>query len=138
MAKGKNLSIKQKRFVKEYASNGGNGTQAIKDAGYNVKSSDTARAMATENLAKPNVKGALKEAEGTLRGAAESARVFGNRRLQFDMADETFNINRRFIENFTPQQLRQSSLVPRYDLIANVLERPGYMKALSQGQKGID
>ena len=101
-----------------------------------IKGSKDAKGALEQGLRRMN--GALKDAEGTLRGAAESARVFGNRRLQFDMADETFNINRRFIENFTPQQLRQSSLVPRYDLIANVLERPGYMKALSQGQKGID
>jgi hypothetical protein len=60
--KGKNgLSKRQKAFVKEYAKTG-NATQAIIDADYDVKDRNVARAMGTENLAKPAIKQSLAEA----------------------------------------------------------------------------
>lgn len=55
------LRPKQKEFVKEYLSNGGNATQAVIDAGYDVNNRDTARSIGTENLSKPLIKKALAE-----------------------------------------------------------------------------
>ena len=54
------LRPKQKKFVKEYVKNGGNATQAIIDAGYDVGSNGVARAMGSENLTKPNIASAVK------------------------------------------------------------------------------
>lgn len=46
------LTTKQQLFISAYCSNGYNGTQAAIEAGY---SENTARAIATENLAKPYI-----------------------------------------------------------------------------------
>jgi phage terminase small subunit len=51
--KPRKLTEKQKRFVEEYTSNGGNACQAVIDAGYNVKNRDVAIAIGVENLVKP-------------------------------------------------------------------------------------
>jgi len=48
------LTMKQKIFVENYLSNGGNATQAARDAGYSG-SPDTLKQMASENLAKPYI-----------------------------------------------------------------------------------
>ena len=54
----KTLTHKQSLFVKHYLANGGNGTQAARDAGY--KGNDnTLRVVAAENLAKPNIADAI-------------------------------------------------------------------------------
>ncbi len=84
-------------------------------------------------LTKGRMREALDEAEGVLRGQAENARVYGNRDLQFDLADTDFNITRRYIENLTPQQLRQASLVPRYDAIATVMKHSAIRKFMGRG-----
>lgn len=52
------MTTKQKIFVKEYIDNGGNGTKAAIKA-YNPKTNQTARAIASENLTKPNIQSAL-------------------------------------------------------------------------------
>jgi phage terminase small subunit len=49
------LKPKQKKFVKEYIKNGGNGTQAVIDAGYKVKDRKVAGVVSAENLAKPSI-----------------------------------------------------------------------------------
>lgn len=54
------LTEKQKRFVREYKTNGGNGTQAAIKAGYSEK---TARKIANENLTKPDIIEALENEE---------------------------------------------------------------------------
>jgi phage terminase small subunit len=54
------LTVKQKRFVREYKTNGGNGTQAAIKAGYSEK---TAYSIAEENLRKPEIIDALEEEE---------------------------------------------------------------------------
>lgn len=50
------LTPKQQRFVEEYCANGFNATQAAIKAGYSEK---TAKDIACENLAKPNIKEAI-------------------------------------------------------------------------------
>ena len=63
------MTPKQTRFVEEYCSNGGNGTQAAIAAGY---SENCARVQAVENLAKPNIQNAI---ETFKRKSAERAEV---------------------------------------------------------------
>lgn len=57
----KKLSVKQKTFVKEYVTNGGNGTKAALVA-YDVTDENTANVMAVENLQKPTIKEQLEKA----------------------------------------------------------------------------
>ena len=66
------LTRRQDRFARAYAISG-NGTQAAKNAGY---SENTARNIAAENLAKPDVLAAVSYYEKPLR---ESARVAAER-----------------------------------------------------------
>lgn len=56
----KRLTIKQKKFVRKLVELG-NGTQAALDA-YDTKSPQVASVIASENLAKPNVRRAVEEA----------------------------------------------------------------------------
>jgi phage terminase small subunit len=51
------LTIKQRGFVKDYLETG-NASQAVKN-NYNVANDQTARAMGSENLTKPNIKKSL-------------------------------------------------------------------------------
>ena len=57
----KKLTIKQKKFVKAYVANDGNGRDAAK-AVYDVKTDNVAASIASENLTKPNVKQAIEQA----------------------------------------------------------------------------
>ena len=50
------LSEKQKAFCDCYIANGGNGTQAAKDAGYKGKNDKVFDSVARENLGKPRIK----------------------------------------------------------------------------------
>src|ERR1700734_1172040 len=54
------LTKKQRKFVNEYADTG-NGSLAVKEAGYDVANDETARAIASENLTKPNIQAELKK-----------------------------------------------------------------------------
>lgn len=54
----KKLTIKQTKFVKEYVKNDGNGTKAAL-AVYDTTDADTARAISSENLAKPAIRDAV-------------------------------------------------------------------------------
>jgi phage terminase small subunit len=54
------LTKKQRAFVEEYKTNGGNGTQAAIKAGYSEK---TAYSIGSENLSKPEIREALAEHE---------------------------------------------------------------------------
>lgn len=58
------LTPKQRAFVREYKTNGGNGTQAAIKAGYSEK---TARKIASENVTKPDIQEALAEHEKKLQ-----------------------------------------------------------------------
>ena len=49
------LTIKQQKFVDGYVNNGGNGVDAIRAAGYNCRTDNSARVQASENLKKPNI-----------------------------------------------------------------------------------
>ena len=59
---GRRLTLKQQRFVEAYIRNGGNGSRAVIDAGYNTTSERSIRNMASENLTKPLIRLALEEA----------------------------------------------------------------------------
>jgi len=48
------LTAKQEKFVENYLSNGGNATQAARDAGYS-STGETLRTVAYENLTKPDI-----------------------------------------------------------------------------------
>jgi len=52
------LTVKQKKFVKAYIATDGNGQESAKIA-YNVKSDAVARSMSSENLIKPNIKAVI-------------------------------------------------------------------------------
>ena len=52
------LTVKQAEFVKEYVKNNGNGSAAAKKV-YNTTTDLAARAIASENLTKPNIQQAL-------------------------------------------------------------------------------
>jgi len=69
------------------------------------------------------MKGNLDEAQKTLNAQSTKARIYGNGSLSFDVAEEGGTTTRRHLQNFTPQQLAQSSLVPRYDLISNLYKK---------------
>lgn len=56
------LTIKQQKFVDGYVNNGGNGVEAIRSAGYNCRTDNSARVQASENLKKPNIILAIEEA----------------------------------------------------------------------------
>ena len=49
------LTTKQREFVDAYVNNGGNGVDAIRAAGYNCRTDNSARVQASENLKKPNI-----------------------------------------------------------------------------------
>lgn len=55
------VTIKQKKFVKAYIANDGNGTKAALEA-YNTVDEKTASVIASENLEKPNIKLAIEQA----------------------------------------------------------------------------
>ena len=58
---GRRLTLKQQRFVEAYIRNGGNGSRAVIDAGYNTTSERSIRNMASENLPKPLIRLALEQ-----------------------------------------------------------------------------
>lgn len=53
--KARKTTLKQKKFIKEYLENGGNGTQAAL-AVYDTKDPNIAKVIASENLTKPNIR----------------------------------------------------------------------------------
>ena len=55
------LTVKQKKFVKAYVANDGNGQEAAKQV-YDVRNDGIARSIASENLTKPNIKDAIEQA----------------------------------------------------------------------------
>ena len=56
------LTTKQRKFVDAYVNNGGNGVDAIRAAGYNCRTDNSARVQASDNLKKPNIILAIEEA----------------------------------------------------------------------------
>lgn len=54
------LTVKQERFAHNYVKNAGNGAKAARDAGYKSLNGGD-RAIASENLAKPHIEGAINE-----------------------------------------------------------------------------
>lgn len=58
--KDKPLTVKQKKFVKAYVKNDGNGTKAALET-YNTVDERTASAISSENLSKPNIRNAVEQ-----------------------------------------------------------------------------
>ena len=56
------LTVKQRKFVDAYVNNGGNGVDAVINAGYTCKNENVARVQASDNLKKPNIILAIEEA----------------------------------------------------------------------------
>lgn len=56
----KNMTLKQKRFAKEYVKTKGNKTQAVINAGYDVKNRDVAAQIGVENMNKPKIQQEIK------------------------------------------------------------------------------
>ena len=56
------LTDKQRKFADAYVNNGGNGVEAIRAAGYNCRTDNSARVQASDNLKKPNIILAIEEA----------------------------------------------------------------------------
>ena len=56
------LTTKQRKFVDAYVNNGGNGVEAIRAAGYNCRTDNSARVQASDNLKKPNIILAIEQA----------------------------------------------------------------------------
>lgn len=54
------LTKKQRKFVNEYADTG-IGNLAVKEAGYNVSTDESARVIASQNLTKPEIQEELKK-----------------------------------------------------------------------------
>ena len=55
------LTMRQQKFVREFVTNGGNGTQAANDAGYSDSSENSLAVQAHQNIRKPNVAAAIAE-----------------------------------------------------------------------------
>ena len=72
---GGRLTIKQRRFVDAYIRNGGNGTGAVFDAGYETDSQRSAQVIASENLKKPVIMLALEEAGYQDSGLIDTDRI---------------------------------------------------------------
>ena len=69
------LSPKRLAFVNAYASNGGNGAQAYRDAGYKVASLTVATTEAQRLLTNPDVSTAIQRREHRLQAVTEVTRL---------------------------------------------------------------
>ena len=63
VADGYTLTPKQARFCEEYVSNGHNGSEAMRQAGYACRHEKAAGNMAVENLGKPAIRAYITELE---------------------------------------------------------------------------
>jgi phage terminase small subunit len=99
------LRPKQRKFVEKYIENGGNGTQAVIDAGYDVKDRRVAGVVSSENLAKPMIAELLEDFAPTalsnikvLANVAqnEAVKLNANKdlldRAGFQAVNKTFNV----------------------------------------------
>jgi hypothetical protein len=56
------ISVREQQYINEYISNGGNGRQAIIDAGYKVKNRESAGSMALQKNEKPAIRARIEQA----------------------------------------------------------------------------
>ena len=82
----KRLTLKQKRFVDSYIRNGGDGAQAVLDAGYNVTNTSSIHAISCENLKKPLIRLALEK-----QGYEDCGLIDSNAVLEARKIDEENN-----------------------------------------------
>jgi len=94
--------MKQKGFVKEYVSNGGNATKAAEKV-YNVTSTESAQAIGSNNLQKPVVQQeidkALKEEDVTVKramGAISNGLDSDKENIQLRAADMTLKLHNAY------------------------------------------
>jgi phage terminase small subunit len=98
----KKLTLKQKRFAREYIKTG-NGTQSAIKAGYSEK---TAKEMAYENLTKPHIKSKI---ELTMSKEAEKLGITAEYVL-----NNIKNIAEHENEKFMPTKLKANELLARH------------------------
>ena len=77
----KRLTLKQQRFVDSYIRNGGDGAQAVLDAGYNVTNTSSIHAISCENLKKPLIRLALEKQGYEDCGLIDSNAVVETRKI---------------------------------------------------------
>ena len=102
------LTIKQEKFVQSYVDTGGNGTQAIIQAGYRVKDREVAGVMSAQNLAKTKVKQAIDVKKADMAKVLEDNSML----LLTNLLEIAFNTN-------TPVAVRVKAL-------QDLLDRAGY------------
>jgi len=67
-----------------------------------------------------------KQGQDLLKSKSKNARIYGNKQIRIDHAFEGGEVLSRFLP-ITPQQLQQSSLVPRYDLYRRAFNDGGVL-----------
>jgi len=117
----KKLTIKQRMFVQTYFDNGFNATRAAITAGYSKK---TAKDIACENLAKPNIKAAI-AAEMNTRGLSPDRLMREIARIAF--ADDTLAM-----EEWLTGHRTMAELVNSGDLSGGVVQS---MSLTDKGRK---
>lgn len=76
-----------------------------------------------------------KAGQDLTRSKSKNARIYGNKQIRIDHAYEGGEIISRYLP-ITPQQLEQSSLIPRYDLYRKAFEDGGVIaKTFRQGRQ---
>lgn len=84
--RAKKPTLKQEKFVNEYLANGGNGVKAAQAAGYGG-SYGTLRAIASENLTKPNISSRVRERLDGLAATSDEVLYLLGDHLRADLAD---------------------------------------------------
>lgn len=108
----KKFTLNQKRFIKEYLKNGGNGTEAALKV-YDAKSRTDAANIASQNLKKPTIKEAIEQALESQEVTPEAvAKVIkeglGAKKLEWDMSNFTYK------ESIYPDHLTRLKTVELY------------------------
>jgi len=76
-----------------------------------------------------------KAGQDLTRSKSKNARIYGNKQIRIDHAYEGGEIISRYLP-ITPQQLEQSSLIPRYDLYRQAFEDGGIVaKTFREGKR---
>lgn len=136
------LRPKMKRFARAYVENGGNGTQAVKQAGYNVANDNVARSIGTENLTKPAIQAEIKalgfdadSAKSVVREIMADGSIDPNARLR--ATDQVFKV----VGAYAPEKTLNVSvemvddgkfaeLMMGFDARRNALEQPSEKKVI--------
>ena len=93
------LTTKQRKFVDAYVNNGGNGVEAIRAAGYNCRTDNSARVQASENLKKPNIILAIEQSGYSDSRIVDTKAIERGRRL--DLAERRISTRKDRAEFLT-------------------------------------